>query len=102
MMEALIAQGAQVQIYDPRAGNELIEKYVARFPDQVMVFEDKYEALKASDALCVLTAWKEFYSPNYKKMLDLMQTALVLDGRNIYDPAFMKSLGFIYEGVGRS
>ncbi len=102
MMEALIAQGAQVQIYDPRAGNELIERYVVRFPDQVTVFEDKYEALKASDALCVLTAWKEFYSPNYKKMLDLMQTALVLDGRNIYDPAFMKSLGFIYEGVGRS
>lgn len=101
MIEALIAQGAKIAIYDPKASVELYEQYPHYLGQEVTIFDDKYSALKESDGLCVLTAWKEFYSPDYEKMQQLMNSPLLLDGRNIYDPNFMKQKGFMYEGVGR-
>lgn len=51
--------------------------------------------------LCLVTAWKQYWSPDFKQLQQLMQHPLILDGRNIYDPAYVKSKGFAYEGVGR-
>lgn len=101
MIAALVAQGAYLHIYDPEANDEIARLYPELIGTQIRLFEDKYEALKVSDAVCVLTSWKEFYSPNYERMKTFMKTPLVLDGRNIYDPEFMKTKGFLYEGVGR-
>jgi len=63
--------------------------------------QDQYEAVKDSHALCLLTAWKHYWSPDYKTLLNSMQHPLILDGRNIYDPQFVKAQGFAYMGVGR-
>ena len=100
MIEALTAQGASIQLYDPKARAEIEAHYGSNA--LVTLYDNKYEALHDSDALCVLTAWKEFYSPNYDMMKKLMKFPMVLDGRNIYDPEFMKCQGFTYEGVGRA
>ena len=100
MIDALTAQGASVQLYDPKAREEIEARYGEN--PYVTFYDNKYEALDESDALCVLTAWKEFYSPNYDMMKKRMRFPMVLDGRNIYDPAFMKRQGFTYEGVGRA
>lgn len=52
-------------------------------------------------ALCVLTAWKQYWSPEFKQLEKLMRHPLILDGRNIYDPDYVKAQGFAYMGVGR-
>lgn len=101
MITALVAQGAYLHLYDPEANDEIALQYPELVGTKIRLFDDKYEALKASDAVCILTSWKEFYSPNYDRMMTLMKTPLILDGRNIYDPEFMKAKGFMYEGVGR-
>lgn len=98
MIAALKAQDAKIVLYDPEGSDAILAQYGE---DIVEIAADKYQALANADALCVLTAWQEFYSPDYHQMLVLMKTPLLLDGRNIYDPEFMKARGFIYEGVGR-
>ena len=97
MIEALLAQNVHIQLYDPQANDEIAEIY----SDRVEICQDEYQALKDANALCVLTAWQQFYNPDYALMLSLMNHPLILDGRNIYDPSFMRLQGFIYEGIGR-
>ena len=63
--------------------------------------QDAAGAAQGAHALCLVTAWKQYWSPDFKQLQQLMQHPLILDGRNIYDPAYVKSKGFAYEGVGR-
>ena len=62
---------------------------------------DQYEATQNAHALCLLTAWKQYWSPDYSILLKTMNHPLILDGRNIYDPSYVKAQGFAYMGVGR-
>ena len=57
--------------------------------------------MQNAHALCLVTAWKQYWSPDYRKLLHTMQHPLILDGRNIFDPAYVKAQGFAYMGVGR-
>ena len=97
MIDALLAQDVKIQLYDPQANHEIFELY----NDRIEICQDEYQALKNADALCVLTPWAQFYNPDYSLMKTLMNHPLILDGRNIYDPEFMRNQGFIYEGIGR-
>ncbi len=99
MLKALWAQGVKVQLHDPQALAEIKKIYGER-PD-LMYCTAQYEAVQGAHALCLLTAWKQYWSPNYAELLKSMQHPLILDGRNIYDPAYVKSQGFAYMGVGR-
>ncbi|OTG66878.1 UDP-glucose 6-dehydrogenase [Acinetobacter sp. ANC 4470] len=99
MLEALWAQGVKVQLHDPQALSE-IEKVYGRRSDLIYC-TDQYEATQDADALCLLTAWKQYWSPNYSDLLKIMKYPLILDGRNIYDPEYIKNQGFSYMGVGR-
>lgn len=99
MLKALWAQGVKVQLHDPQALDEMKEQYGER--DDLMYCSDQYDAVINVDALCIITAWKQYFSPDYEKLLSIMNTPLILDGRNIYNPSYMKSKGFIYSGVGR-
>lgn len=99
MLKALWAQGVDVYLHDPQALDEMREIYGER--SDLIYCEDEYDAIKNVDALCIMTAWKQYFSPNFPKLLQNMRHPLVLDGRNIYEPNQMKSLGFIYEGIGR-
>lgn len=99
MLKALWAQGAIVQLHDPQALPEIQHLYGTRA--DLILCQDQYAAARNADALCLLTAWKQYWSPNYSELLKIMNHPLILDGRNIYHPDYVKAKGFAYMGVGR-
>jgi len=99
MLAALWAQGAIVQLHDPQALDAMHKQYGDRA--DLVLCNDQYQAIKNAHVLCVLTAWKQYWSPNYSLLLQDMAHPLILDGRNIYDPDYVKAQGFAYQGVGR-
>jgi UDPglucose 6-dehydrogenase len=97
VIEGLLGKGAQVVAHDPVA-----ERGARRyFGERIRYAALPYEALEGVDALCIVTEWNEFRHPDFERMKALMKTPVILDGRNIYDPARMRELGFTYLGVGR-
>ncbi|NWK82963.1 nucleotide sugar dehydrogenase [Acinetobacter sp. SwsAc4] len=99
MLAALWAQGVTVHLHDPQALDEIKLMYGQR--DDLILCENQYDAVKDVHGLCVLTAWKQYWSPEFKQLEQLMRHPLILDGRNIYDPDYVKAQGFAYMGVGR-
>ena len=99
MLKALWAQNMVVKLHDPQALAEIEKHYGHR--EDLIYCTDQYEAVEGAHALCLLTAWKQYWSPNYPELLKKMQHPLILDGRNIYDPCYVKAQGFAYQGVGR-
>ncbi len=99
MLAALWAQGVTVRLHDPQALDEIQALYGQR--DDLILCENQYGALQQVHGLCVLTAWKQYWSPDFKQLARQMAHPLILDGRNIYDPAYVKAQGFAYMGVGR-
>jgi UDPglucose 6-dehydrogenase len=63
--------------------------------------KDAYELAEGCDALIVVTEWNEFKQLELKRVKALMKQAIIVDGRNIYDPDLMSELGFRYRGIGR-
>ena len=66
-----------------------------------MYAQTPYEALENADALVICTEWSVFRSPDFAKIKSALNKPAVFDGRNIYEPEEMKSLGFDYFSVGR-
>ena len=99
MLKSLWAQGVKVQLHDPQALPEIKKIYGERV--DLVYCSEQYDAVQGAHALCLLTAWKQYWSPNYVDLLKIMQHPLILDGRNIYDPNYVKAQGFAYMGVGR-
>ena len=99
MLAALWAQGVTVKLHDPQALGRIAEIYGDR--SDLILCDDPYQATEHAHALCILTAWKQYWSPDYSQLLQKMAHPLILDGRNILDPDFVKAQGFAYQGVGR-
>jgi len=97
VIEGLVAGGAAVRAYDPKAEDQ------ARlaFGSRVTICGRAYEALTGADALVVVTEWNEFREPDFAKIRTLMRHPAIFDGRNIYSPQLLRDLGFHYEGIGR-
>lgn len=96
---SLIAQGAEARVHDPRA---LPQLQVALGKSALIVeASSAYEAAEGADALLLLTEWREYWSPDFRRLREVMKTPLLLDGRNIYDPDYVRGQGFLYYGVGR-
>jgi len=94
--EALLKAGATVRAYDPVAmeiAKDLLPK--------VQMAKDAYELADGADALIVVTEWNEFKNLDLERVRDSMRQPVMLDGRNIYQPEQMRSLGFNYQGIGR-
>ena len=100
LLDAFLAQGATVKLHDPKALGNIARLYGDHA--QLVLCNQQYEAASGVDALLLVTEWKQYWSPNFKRLLQSMKTPLILDGRNIYDPNYVKSLGFDYMGVGRA
>ncbi|MBZ0271971.1 UDP-glucose/GDP-mannose dehydrogenase family protein [bacterium] len=101
-IRGLIKAGAKVRATDPQA----LEVAAGMFREEidagaVTLVEDNYAALAGADALIVVTEWNEFRRPNFAKMKSAMKGAVVIDGRNIYEPALMREAGFEYHSIGR-
>jgi UDPglucose 6-dehydrogenase len=99
VVRSLMDEGCTIQAYDPAAtanarellGSERIEYVVSAL-----------EAARGADALLVLTDWEEFRSLDLVRLHDLLHYPIVIDGRNLFDPAVMAEHGFLYNSVGRA
>lgn len=99
LCEELVKRGAKIQAFDPAA----IETFKVRLGanSHVSYGESSYAVLQGADALIVCTEWNEFRQPNFKKIIEQLRTPTIFDGRNIFSPKEMRSLGFTYYSVGR-
>jgi UDPglucose 6-dehydrogenase len=95
--EALDA-GATVVAHDPVAMHEAKR----RLGDRVSYAERAFDAIDGADALVVVTDWNEYRHPDFPRMKESLKQPVVIDGRNLYDPAKMRALGFTYASIGRT
>ncbi|MBI1388804.1 MAG: nucleotide sugar dehydrogenase [bacterium] len=97
LIEALLEAGAAVAVYDPVAMPNARE----RFGDSIQYANKMYDCLNGADALALVTEWDEFRRPNWDAIRSAMRGLVLFDGRNLYDPKKMRSMGFEYYGIGR-
>jgi len=97
IINLLLKEGAHIKCFDPLAmGNG------KKILPNLAYCQDEYETARDSDALVIATEWNQFRNLDLLEIKKLLKSPILLDLRNLYDPAKAKSLGFIYEGVGRS
>jgi UDPglucose 6-dehydrogenase len=96
IIESLLSGGAGIAAYDPEAMDEAKKIFGSRIELAI----SNYSCLEGADALLLITEWQAFRNPNFERMKAAMKSAVVFDGRNIYDPAHLKQAGFSYFGVG--
>jgi UDPglucose 6-dehydrogenase len=97
LIERLLDEGATVVAHDPAA----IHEAKRRLGDRIEYVEQNYEALDGADALVVVTDWNEYRLPDFARIRAALKRPIVVDGRNLYDPARMRALGFTYGSIGR-
>jgi len=97
IIQLLLKEGANIRCFDPLA----MDNTKKILPD-LTYCQDEYETVQGSDALVIATEWNQFRNLDLLKIKKLLKSPILLDLRNLYEPAKIKSLGFIYEGVGRS
>lgn len=100
IMQALWEAGASVRAYDPEAMSEAARIY----PDQegLKLCDTAYDALEGCDALAIITEWQEFRSPDFDHVKKVLTEPVIFDGRNLYDPSLLKTMGITYYAIGRS
>jgi UDPglucose 6-dehydrogenase len=99
LMESLWAAGARVRAYDPVAMPEARRIYGER--QELLLAETAEQALAGADALAILTEWQEFRSPDFEAIRNQLRSPAIFDGRNLYDPALVRSFGLRYFAIGR-
>ena len=99
VIEQLLRRGAEVQAYDPVAMPEA--RRVMAGLTGLRFVDHQTDALQGADALLVITEWKEFRNPDFDLIKATLKQPLILDGRNLYEPALMQALGIDYVGIGR-
>jgi UDPglucose 6-dehydrogenase len=97
IIDALLAEGATITVFDPEALHN-VRKTIG---DKVMYAENQYAALKGADALIIATEWNEFRTPDFLKIVSNLKNKVIFDGRNLFDTAAIRELGFHYESIGR-
>jgi UDPglucose 6-dehydrogenase len=97
IIEGLLAGGATVRVYDPKA----MEAARPVLGDRVTWCAKSYECVEGADALVLATEWNEFREPDFPRMKSLMRRPAIFDGRNVWSPQTLRDLGFHYEGIGR-
>ncbi len=97
LIEGLLDAGAKVRAYDPVA-----EANAERvFGERIDYGENEYDALDGADALVIVTEWLAFRNPDFARMKTLMRHPVIVDGRNLYQPAKLRDMGFTYRAFGR-
>lgn len=97
VIEKLLNAGANVRVFDPVSMEEIEQK----LGKKVMYCKTPYDTAQDADAVALVTEWKQFRLINWVKIKQLMNGNVVVDGRNIYDPAELKSEGFNYYSIGK-
>jgi len=96
-IEELVNAGAIIKAHDP----ESMANVKGILGDKIQFCESPYEAAKGADAVFIATEWPEFRTPDFEKLATLLKGKVIFDGRNLYDLAQMKDLGYTYFSIGR-
>jgi UDPglucose 6-dehydrogenase len=99
IVRAIVAAGGEVRAYDPVAMDQA-QRVFAGLPG-LSYASDAAQALEGADALLIATEWKEFRSPDFDAIAAALKAPIIFDGRNLYDPALLRSRGFEYHAIGR-
>ncbi len=99
LIEALLAHNVEVHVYDPMALPALKRRLGNR--SGLVCVDSAEAAANGTDALMLVTEWKEFWNRDMKRVKSVMKTPLLLDGRNVFDPVLMAEYGWLYSGIGR-
>ncbi len=108
IVKELLSRGAGVVAHDPIAEHEALKALQLDFVDRPHLLEkfstvsSPMDAVKRADALIIVTEWKAFRSPDFDELKNLLVQPVIFDGRNLYDPELINSLGFRYFGIGRN
>lgn len=97
IISRLLNKGAKIKVYDPEA----MDNFRSQITDKIEYCDDPYAALEGADALAIITEWSVFRSPDFIRMKSLMKQPAIFDGRNVYNEQDMKSMGFVYQSMGR-
>jgi UDPglucose 6-dehydrogenase len=98
LIEELLGRGAEVTAYDPQAMKNAEEL----LGERVRFASSAYDAVQDADALVLVTEWSEFREPDFPRMIRIMRQPVIFDGRNVFNPAKLRSAGFSYFGIGRN
>ncbi|MEL7671256.1 UDP-glucose/GDP-mannose dehydrogenase family protein [Methanobacterium sp.] len=101
VINRLIELGAKINTYDPKA-TDIAREYYFKDENNVNFLDNKYEALNNTDAMVLVTEWKEFRSPNFYEIAERIKNRIIFDGRNQYNKDILEKLGFEYYQVGNS
>lgn len=96
IINSLLEKGARIKAYDPKA-MQTAEKI---FKDKIEYCDNSLDVLKNSDALILITEWKEFRSPNFELIKNELKNPIIFDGRNQYDKKYLNEIGFKYYQIG--
>jgi UDPglucose 6-dehydrogenase len=97
IVRALQARGARVQAYDPQAMDAVRKEL-----PELTLCSDAYQACRGAEALVIVTEWNQFRMLDLERVKTLLARPVIVDLRNIYDPAPMRAAGFEYVCVGRT
>lgn len=100
IINELTKRGATIKAYDPKAINEAKEHYL-KDNKNIKYFTNKYDVLRNSDALLLITEWKEFRSPDFEEIKKQLKNNIIFDGRNQYHNFNLKEDGFEYYQIGK-
>ncbi|EIM31700.1 nucleotide sugar dehydrogenase [Leptothrix ochracea L12] len=100
IIRALLARGARVQVYDPVAIDEA-KRQLVDVEEAVNEASSAQAAVSGADALLIVTEWKEFRTPDFEHLAASLKDKIVFDGRNLYEPALIRSFGLEYHAIGR-
>ena len=101
VMETIWNHGGSIQAYDPQANQACLDIYGEREGLDLILTSTKEEALNQADALVICTEWRAFRSPDFAVLVRELKQAIIIDGRNLYDPDQLSALGIEYFGIGR-
>jgi UDPglucose 6-dehydrogenase len=100
VVKELVKRGAKIKAYDPKAIEEAKHCYFKGVAN-ISYGTSKYEVLQNSDALILLTEWKEFRSPDFEEINNLLKAPIIFDGRNQYNAFNLEKEGFEYYQIGK-
>ena len=99
LVESVLAAGATVRAHDPEAADEAFARFGGMAGFEVV--DDPYAAAEGSDALVLITEWKQYWAPDFERLAREMKQAVLIDARNIWSPEAVRSRGISYYSIGR-
>ena len=96
LIEDLVGEGASVMAHDPAGSDHAL----AKFGPRAKLARDAYEAAEGADCLVLVTEWREYHNPDFKRLKSIMRRPALVDGRNVWAGFGLREQGFVYIGVG--